>query len=161
MHTSCNNPSGIVSPHQYIAMINVGAIVTVVSLAISHKELKSSCDTHAKLLLDEQEGGERGSNGLSVISVVLVHMFVSISEVRHYLHVRITCGCCNCNSQWSNYLLRNSPFEVANASESGTVVECKGIVTLGDELAGHKSSGRKLVLCPSPQLPLTACAGHM
>lgn len=105
--------------------------------------------------------GERGSHGLSVISVVLVHMFVSISEVRHYLHVRITCGCCNCNSQWSNYLLRNSPFEVANASESGTVAECKGTVTLGDELAGHKSSGLKLVLCPSPLLPLTACAGHM
>lgn len=37
----------------------------------------------------------------------------------------------------------------------------KGVVTLGDELAGHKSSGRKLVLCPSPLLPLTACAGHM
>lgn len=58
-------------------------------------------------------------------------------------------------------LLRNSPFEVANASEGGTVAECKGDVTLGDELAGHKSSGRKLVLCPSPLLPLTACAGHM
>lgn len=109
----------------------------------------------------QSEGGERGSHGLSVISVVLVHMFVSISEVRHYLHVRITCGCCNCNSQWSNYLLRNSPFEVTNASESGTVAECKGTVTLGDELAGHKSSGRKLVLCLSPLLPLTACAGHM
>lgn len=143
-------------------MINVGAIVTVVSLAISHKELKSSCDTHAKLLLDEQAKGgrrERESWLICNISSTCTYVRINIGSTTLFAcahHVRMLQL-----QQSVEQLLRNSPFEVANASESGTVAECKGVVTLGDELAGHKSSGRKLVLCPSPLLPLTACAGHM
>lgn len=102
IHASFNNPSGIVSPHQQNVMINVSAIVTVVSLAISHKELKSSCDTGETIARDAREAQweERESweswlicNISSSCTYVL-----SISEVRHYLHVCITCGGCNdCN----------------------------------------------------------------
>lgn len=103
-------------------MINVSAIVTVVSLAISHKELKSSCDTDETIARDARGAGEerkRWSHSLSAISVVVVHMF------HQYRKYDTICMCASRAEVATAATTTQFPFGVANASESGTVAECK------------------------------------
>lgn len=104
-------------------MINVSAIVTVVSLAISHKELKSSCDTGETIARDareaQREERKRWSHGLSAISVVVVHMFY---QYRKYDTI---CMCASRAEVATTATTTQFPFGIANASESGTVAECK------------------------------------
>lgn len=104
-------------------MINVSAIVAVVSLAISHKELKSSCDTGETIARDaretQREERKRWSCGLSVISVVVVHMFYQ------YRKCDSICMCASRAEVATTATTTQFPFGIANASESGTVAECK------------------------------------